>query len=79
EEAQAEVLDQDRDAQGGDRKLLRVRMKNDEDLVCVSVVCPSTDREYLIRVPPRTKSCRHAVAWTAGFNNPDDYDPEVET
>ncbi len=78
-EADAEVLDQDRDAQGGNRKLLRVRLKNDEDLVCVSVVCPSTARQYLIRVPPRTKSCRQAVAWTAGFNDPDDYRPKFET
>lgn len=77
-EAQAEELDRDTDA-GGQRRLLRVAMKDDEALVCVSVICPSTDRQYLIRVPPTMTTCRQAVAWTAGFDNPDDYQPEVET
>jgi hypothetical protein len=34
---------------------------------------------YLIRVPPDTKSCRHAAAWIVGFDNPDDYHPIVKT
>jgi hypothetical protein len=77
-EANPEVLDQDRDV-GGERKLLRVPMEGDEALVCVLVLCPSTGRRYILRVPPTMKSCRQAIAWTAGFDNPDDYRPLVET
>jgi hypothetical protein len=77
-EAQAEVLDRDRDP-GGERQLLRVALDGDEPLVCVSVICPSTNRQYVIRVPPTMETCRQAVAWTAGFDNPDDYQPLQET
>ena len=77
-EADAHVLDEDADP-GGPRRLLRMPMPGDEDLVCVSLRCPSTARQYLIRVPPDTKSCHAAVAWTAGYDNPDDYHPLVET
>jgi hypothetical protein len=76
--ADAETLHCDRDP-GGERRLLRVPMEGDEDLVCVSVICPSTGRRYIIRVPPTTRDCRQAVAWIAGFDNPDDYRPLVET
>jgi hypothetical protein len=77
-QAGAQVLDRDRDA-GGERQLLRVRMQEDEDLVCVSVFCPSTGRRYLLRVPPTMKTCHQAVTWIAGFRNARDYRPLVET
>ncbi|MBE7210468.1 MAG: hypothetical protein INR65_05570 [Gluconacetobacter diazotrophicus] len=77
-EADAHVLDEDTDP-GGLRRLLRVPLPGDEDLVCVSLLCPSTGRQYLIRVPPDTKTCHAAVAWTAGYDNPDDYHPLAET
>lgn len=77
-EAGAVIQDHDRDP-GGERRLLRIRIPDDEDLVCVSVICPSTGRQYLIRVPPTMRTCRQAVAWTAGFDNPNDYRPLVET
>jgi hypothetical protein len=77
-EVNAEVLDNDRDP-GGERKLLRVPLADDEPIVVVSVHCPSTGRQYLIRVPPGTRTCREAVAWTAGFDKPDDYAPLQET
>jgi hypothetical protein len=77
-EADAEVLDRDRDP-GGERRLLRVRLEGDEDLVCVAVICPSTARQYLLRVPPTMRTCRQAVAWVAGFDNPNDYRPLAET
>lgn len=77
-EAQSETLDTDRDA-GGERKLLRVALGEDEPLVCVSVFCPSTARQYIIRVPPTMQTCRQAVAWTAGFDDANDYRPLVET
>ncbi len=74
------VLNDHSDADaGGKRTLLRVPLVNDEPLVCVSVFCPSTARQYLIRVPPDTLTCRQAIAWTASFENADDYRPTVET
>jgi hypothetical protein len=77
-QAHAQTLDADRD-KGGERRLLKVDLAGDEPLVCVSVICPSTGRQYLIRVPPATRTCRQAAAWIAGFDNPDDYRPLVET
>lgn len=76
--ADAHVLDQDYDP-GGGRRLLRVAMPDDEALVCLAVLCPSTGRQYLLRVPPTTRSCRQAAAWIAGFDNAADYQPLVET
>lgn len=78
QDAEAEVLDNDRDA-GGQRRLLRLSLQDDEDLVALSCYCPSTGRHYMIRVPPDTPTCRHAAAWIAGFDDPDDYQPMVET
>ncbi|MGA4554006.1 DUF6745 domain-containing protein [Methylorubrum aminovorans] len=78
EAAEAEELDRDRDS-GGERRLLRVELAGDEPLVCVSVGCPSTGRRYFLRVPPSMRTCRQAVAWTAGFDDPADYAPLVET
>ena len=77
-EVEAEVIDRDRD-RGGERRLLRVPLANDEPIVLVSVFCPSTERQYLVRVPPSTRTCRQAVAWTAGFDDPDEYAPVQET
>ncbi len=77
-EAGATVVDRDRDA-GGERQLLRLKLEGDEDLVCISVFCPSTGRRYLLRVPPTMRTCRQAIAWTAGFDDPKLYQPLVET
>jgi hypothetical protein len=76
--AGARVLDADRDP-GGERQLLTVPLRGDEPLVCVAVRCPSTGRRYIIRVPPETRTCRQAVAWIAGFDDPDAYRPVAET
>lgn len=78
EQAEAKVLDSDRDV-GGERRLFHVELQGDEPLVCVSLICPSTARQYVIRVPPKTSSCRAAAAWIAGFDNADDYTPILET
>jgi hypothetical protein len=77
-EAQAVVLDVDTDL-GGPRRLLRVDVPDDEPLVCVSVICPSTQRQFMLRVPPHITTCRQAIAWTAGFDDPGKYQPRVET
>jgi hypothetical protein len=76
--ARADVLDADTDA-GGKRELLAVPLPNDEPMVCLAVRCPSTGRQYLLRVPPTMRTCRQAVAWTAGFDDPDAYRPQRET
>ncbi|MHB8625227.1 MAG: leucine-rich repeat domain-containing protein [Aggregatilineales bacterium] len=78
QEANAEVLDLDRDP-GGQRRLLRVPMERDEPVVCLEVADPSTNRGYLLRVPPTILTCQQAAAWIAGFDNPDDYNPLIET
>jgi hypothetical protein len=78
QDAAADVLDADIDP-GGARQLLRVALPHDEALVAMSCFCPSTGRQYVIRVPPQTATCRHAAAWIAGFDDPDDYRPLVET
>jgi hypothetical protein len=78
QQAQATVLDQDRDA-GGERRLLRVELERDEPLLCVAVICPSTGRQYLLRVPPDITTCQQAIAWTAGFDDAAAYRPLAET
>jgi hypothetical protein len=67
EQANADLLDQDQDP-GGIRRLLRVPLGSDEPLVCLDVHCPSTGRQYLLRVPPAMRSCHQAAAWIAGFD-----------
>lgn len=61
------ILDRDEDA-GGQRQLVRVPFDDDEDLVAVVVRCPSTGGTYALRVPPHLRTCRDAVAWTAGLS-----------
>jgi Leucine-rich repeat (LRR) protein len=78
QEAQPEILDVDED-KGGERWLLRIDLTNDEPLVCLNVADPSTGRKYMLRVPPTMTSCQQAAAWIAGFNNPADYRPIIET
>lgn len=41
--------------------------------------CPSTGRQYLLPVPPSIRTCHAAAAWMAGFENPHDYAPVLET
>lgn len=77
-ETEALVLDTDSDP-GGQRRLLRVSIDGDEPLVCLSVRCPSTGREYMLRVPPAMHTCRQAAAWLAGFDDADAYRPIKET
>jgi hypothetical protein len=71
------ILNRDRDV-GGERKLVRIPIEEDEDIVAVCLYCPSTGGQYVIRVPPWTQNCHQAVAWIAGFENPDDYQPFIE-
>lgn len=77
-QTRALVLHTDRDP-GGPRRLLRVAIPNDEPLVCLSVRCPSTGREYMLRVPPTISTCHQAAAWLAGFDDAAAYRPIQET
>src|SRR5262249_5598620 len=77
-QAQPTILDADNDA-GGESRLLRIDFRSDETLMCLGMRDPSTGRQYLLRVPPTMANCRQAAAWLAGFDNPDDYHPLVET
>ncbi len=77
-QANAQVLDEDRD-RGGQRRLLWIALPEDEPLVGLNCCCPSTGREYLLRVPPQMLSCHQAAAWIAGFDDPSDYHPDHET
>jgi len=78
EQVQPEVMDTDTDP-GGARRLLRIAMGNDEPLFLLAVQCPSTGRQYTLRVPPTMSTCHQAAAWIAGFDNPDDYRPIAES
>ena len=78
DEAGATQIDADTDA-GGARRLLRIEIPDDEPLVCVAVQCPSTGHKFMLRVPPHITSCHQAVAWTAGYDDPSLYQPDIET
>ena len=77
-EAKAKVVHEDKD-RAGTRQLLSIDLKEDEPLVGLSCICPSTGRQYFLRVPPKTKTCHQAAAWIAGFDEPSRYHPEMET
>jgi hypothetical protein len=77
-DAQAATIDRDIGA-GGARRLLRGPRVRGEHPVYLVVLDPSTGRQYLLRVPPHMRTCHQAAAWVAGFDNPDDYHPIVET
>jgi hypothetical protein len=61
-------------------ELLEVDGLGDGDAVArfVHVRCPSTSREYTLRVPPQTETARAGVAWTFGVD-PEKYLPSQET
>jgi len=40
---------------------------------------PSTGRQSVLRVPPDMETCQQAAAWVAGFDDPKNYRPQVET
>jgi len=77
-EAEAKVVDEDTDT-GGRRQLLSIDLKQDEPLVGLSCSCPSTGRQYFLRVPPKLTTCHQAAAWIAGFDDPLLYRPKIET
>jgi len=66
-ESKAKVLDSDVDGAGQPRRLLSVPAPQGsphQRMLAVHVTCPSTGHEYMLAVPPQTKSCAEGVAWT---------------
>jgi hypothetical protein len=80
--ARAEILDSDTDP-GGVRRLVRISPRTWSSQARPSCYlhcrCPSTGRDYLLRVPPETRTCREAASWLAGFDDPEAYRPILET
>ncbi|WP_414530925.1 DUF6745 domain-containing protein [Nodularia chucula] len=72
------VRDRDQDA-GGERQLIYIPFEDDEPLMVLKVTCPSTGHIHVLRVPPHIRNCHQAAAWIAGYTNPDDYHPIIET
>ena len=63
----------------GDSRLIRIDWhKNEESIKLVRVKDSSTNRYYLLRVPPNVRTCKEAVAWTFGMGE-DQYNPLKET
>ena len=82
-DAGAKVMHEDLDELGLTRRLLRREVSGDEPIVAVelqnSTLEPDgTRKTYTLRVPPKMRTCREAVAWT--FDVPaKDYSPAVQT
>lgn len=72
------IRDRDQDA-GGERQLVCVPFEDDEPLMVLKVICPSTGHLHVLRVPPHLQTCHQAAAWIAGFDHPDLYHPVIET
>ncbi len=72
------IRDRDRDA-GGERELVCIAFEDDEPLLLLKVCCPSTGHIHVLRVPPYMDTCHQSAAWIAGFDNPDDYQPAIES
>jgi hypothetical protein len=74
------IIDRDCDTTGNVRRLLSISLKGpfrDPNIMCVQVICPSTNKTYLLRVPPNMCTCAEAVAWTFGVDKKD-YAPIIE-
>ena len=66
-------------------KLWRCKLQVDAERLSVVEVVNSTPesdgsfRRYFLRVPPAVQSAREAVAWSFGFDQPQDYELSVQT
>lgn len=48
----------------GEYSLLRIKLNFRDPIVLVKVKCSTTGIYYLIRVPPRIKTCQQGIAWS---------------
>jgi len=63
----------------GESQLIRISAtKLSEPIVVVKVKDASTDKTYLLRVPPTTKTCKAGIAWTFGLTE-EEWNPVKET
>ena len=81
-QSKLKILYSDIDGKGNSRKLLQTSspksLESDKYIEVIQVVCPSTGRKYLLRVPPNMQTCQAAIAWTFGLS-PEDYVLAAET
>jgi len=58
-----------------DNELLSIELPDDPDrrLVALKLRCPSTAAVYILRVPPKQRTVRGALAWSFGLDRPEDY------
>lgn len=62
----------------GEYSLIKINWHS-EPIKLVRVKDSSTERWYLLRVPPSIKTVKSGLAWTFGFINEKDYNPIYET
>lgn len=77
---QSQIIHQDSDGVGNQRRLLRIPLSETEAgwVQAVHVICPTTGREYYLGVPPSVTTCQEAVASTFGLQA-QEYQPVRET
>jgi hypothetical protein len=75
-----EEIGYDLDQYGYPMKLLKTKKEffDGEKMTMLSVVCPSTERKYMLSVPPDITDVWEAVAWTFGKTK-ETYKPDIET
>lgn len=74
--SKAKVIDSHFEKQG-ESQLLEIDLGRGERGYFAKLVCPTTLKEYLLRVP-QTKSLKEAIAWTFGMSE-EEYKPLQET
>jgi len=78
ENGNAELIDRDPDLHIGE--LYKRSQEDDEDIFMLKMLnsTPNPDgtfKVYVIRVPPTMKTAKQAVAWSYGFDDPEEYNP----
>lgn len=82
EESVAEILDRDEDPHIG--SLYRLPLEDDEDIFLLEMrnSTPEPDgswKTYVIRVPPNMQTAQQAMAWSYGFEDPEEYKPVLQS
>ncbi len=72
----AKVIDSLKDKHG-ENQLLEIDLGRGEKGFFAKVTCPTTSKEYLLRVP-HSSTLKGAIAWTFGMSA-DEYEPVIET
>ncbi|MFX1323034.1 MAG: DUF6745 domain-containing protein [Promethearchaeota archaeon] len=73
-ELKGEIIHQD-----GESQLINLNLGTfTEPIRVVKVKDSTTNKYYILRVPPIVKTCKEAIAWTFGLEE-DEYNPMIET